>query len=369
MKWVAILLTIVLATLYAVASTVLLPGILIIFLSGSGAPGASVFPGLALLLLYLALYVSPILILIFLFLKKKFPWIVFFNALVIVSIIVFGGEYIRQPIEILIGKAGVPLPDSAPAGILTLSTDAIPDGYYIGEKGEVGTFAGKKIYTKAFYTGYPPKGHIRLMYYLQRYTCAEFNTADHQDAVCKVGRCVTRTHSSAVSGGKTNFQSKDTSFAIDDNGACVRISFNSNNEKEALTHDQIMKVVDSLERVPGEREISSETEQQQATLASSTSSGEAIEIFLKLRSVRASLEEYKKERGSYKDYILRQTMEKPTYARCPTIMSLDISPDGNQYVLHQFVCPDMEKSYCTESGRTDILTTPTSLIRETYHCQ
>ncbi|MGB4942574.1 MAG: hypothetical protein WBO92_00500, partial [Candidatus Moraniibacteriota bacterium] len=153
---------------------------------------------------------------------------------------------------------GIPLTDSAPAGILTLSEAAIPEGYSLGEKGEVNNFSGKNIYTKAFYSN-SSQEIIRLMYYLQPSECIEFNSKDYAQAICKAGKCVTSTSSSIVSDGKINFRSKNVNYTIDDGGSCARLQFLASNEKNSLTQEQIMKVIDSLERVPGEREVSSET--------------------------------------------------------------------------------------------------------------
>lgn len=359
-KWAAILTTIIFAVLYAIVSAFLVPSMGIAFLMSMGAPGASLFLGILWLLLILVLCVLPVFVLILLFYKKKYFGIILFNLVIVVLIGVFGGDYVKRPLEVMAGKAGLSLPNSAPAGILTLSDEAIPKGYFVGENGKVIDSFGKRTFSSALYSELPPKGIIRLMYPLHRSACNEFASMEYEEATCKIGKCVTHISSSARSDGKTNFQSKDVSFVIDDNGSCVQVSFSVSNEKEALTQEQMMNVVDSLERVPGQ--FVPDTEDQGLPTDKSA-------LFkTQIMNTKLSLESSREKNGLYKDIKFGASATLRD-GDCISTLHLDVAPDGSQYILHRPTCPDTKQSYCIENGQSEISTVSTSLIQKTYHCK
>lgn len=366
-KWVAIFMT----GLFVLLCLILLgfqgPSFFIAFLMGAGAPGASLFFGLLILLVALSLIGSPFVILVLLFSKEKYSAIIMLTVALMILLGIFGGKYVWRPLELTASQVGIPLPDNAPSGILTLSEDFIPKNYYLGEKGETKEHLGTQYYVKGYYMKSQFLNIIRLMYNFSE-PCFEFNKKEKYDeAICKWGECLKYTQNGYVGGSR----SKDVTYAIDDHGSCVRVYFMAPNEKDALSEEQMIKVVDSLKRVPGQYVF---REPEQKKVSSVQSTNETTELFkeqvkTRIKIVRSAMEAFKNQKGSYTDYEINLPEINLKESECVSTLHLDIAPDGSKYILYQPICPDVQQSYCTENGQAEIIIASTSLIQKTYHCR
>lgn len=263
-KWMAIFLTGLLILVSLPILFYFTAAIFIGFALSLGAPKINGSFGLLTFLGTLFLICSPAALLLWLYLKEKYLIIIFFVLFLFGLLSVFGGDYYKLPMEIIIqkaevivGKAGISLRDEAPSGILTLPEDFIPKDFYLGEKGKMkaGFKNDDPYYSKAFYSRSKPGDTIRLMYFPSS-ACSEFkNNKKYEEATCELGRCLKETTrgigSRTVSDSKViTLRSKNTTYAIDDSGSCANVDFKFSDEKEAMTEEQMLKVVNSLKRVP-----------------------------------------------------------------------------------------------------------------------
>ncbi len=158
-----------------------------------------------------------------------------------------------------------------PSGISVIDESMIPSGYVATDAGGVmnpdayatpspGLFPSTQkdnsvVYVRQFTTiiEQASLNIIAEMYY-EGEKCSPLSPDSGSNksslAACVLGECIKTVQRSPVSDGVTNFYSKHVSYKINDRGSCAHISFSANNEKDALPEDQMLKVVNSLKRVP-----------------------------------------------------------------------------------------------------------------------
>lgn len=92
-----------------------------------------------------------------------------------------------------------------------------------------------------------------------------------------------------------------------------------------------------------------------------------------------ALEAYKKVNGTYKGFSPAdseknyQFYSKVDYPNCKSEMKIDITPDGNDYVIHWPLCSDPSFSNCferrfTEMGTQGPIRASTSFVEKNYKC-
>lgn len=54
---------------------------------------------------------------------------------------------------------------------------------------------------------------------------------------------------------------------------------------------------------------------------------------------------------------------------CKTSMKIDISPDGQKFVVYEPLCSDLQKSACYENGMDDAIVAETTSIEKSYSCK
>ena len=90
-----------------------------------------------------------------------------------------------------------------------------------------------------------------------------------------------------------------------------------------------------------------------------------------VRGVASEIDAYKAKNVSYNGYVMsvytkeNAAIDKPS---CVSDIKVDISPSGNEYVVHQASCVDAAQSFCMENGMTQVKTTSTASILKTYQC-
>jgi type II secretory pathway pseudopilin PulG len=107
-------------------------------------------------------------------------------------------------------------------------------------------------------------------------------------------------------------------------------------------------------------------------LNSTTSSDSKLlddSILPSIVAVSDELGQYQIKNKTYTGFdksILNQYMTLNT--NCNSILKLDISPDGTEYVLHRPLCSDSTKSFCAEKDSQDTHMVSTEYVEKTYHC-
>lgn len=348
----------------------ILPFLILIplFIAFSGDTG----PSGALLALGVVLAIGGVLFAIFYYLTSRKKYIIglLLLDLIFISITLFFPES-KERREHLAYQLGFHLADTTPAGILNIDPDSIPSRYVAASRGETSVYSYfKRYYNDPFLSLslIPEKemgGMIDLDYSLHPRVCSEFHKTGYDRATCKLGECVistlidrrATTPSTERFGGliseKTNepkFNGRKTSFLINDNGYCVRLFFNESDEKNLLSEKEIMRIVDSLERTPGDKSFSFDEYATQS-----------------LKYLRTTFEEDKKNHE--KTYGTSRVYPGIKEGDCQSDISVDIAPARDAYVIHQPICPTKEMSYCLESGQEEVVTVPTALVGKTYHCK
>lgn len=281
----------------------------------------------------------------FLFHKRKYILIIAIEIILIVLLGMHSYDYTWRLIDITFDKIGIVRSDELPSGILNLTEDALPIEWYLSGRGKIDNDHENKIYTKEYHANVPLFGNydsIRLTYYLQQTECPQFNMSSSEPAICAIGRCVSH---------KSNFETEDfISYAIDDNGSCVNLSFNLQHKNNALTQTQIIGIVDSLKRVPGQY----------------TAQGFSERALLQMQTINEKVENSKKPDGSYSDVFVSFQDKATEEASCTSQVRIDIAPNKRTYMIHRPICPDSLMSYCIDSTQNEITTVPTSSLQKTY---
>jgi len=97
-------------------------------------------------------------------------------------------------------------------------------------------------------------------------------------------------------------------------------------------------------------------------------------------SASRELDDYFMNHGTYSGFSIENTAMK-NYAKdfekamneskfpCQSYLKIDISPDGKNFVVHQPLCSDPQKSACHEDDMTDVMTADTAIIEKNYSCK
>lgn len=302
-------------------------------------------PYLILTPLFISLLLSQIIglailgAIIFLFKRKQYA-IIFILEILLIALIPF--TYLKnlsRTVQLMEKFEFIQPSRPAPSGTLDLSLKSLPAGYFLGSEYSEDVYSPGQAYTKQYNANVRMGGDMDIIRfsYIER-ECDGFYSAwkeNVKEATCKAGPCIIN----------------DSEFQINDNGACATVFFTALRDN-SLTRDEIQVVIDSLERVPGERPKRSFEEM--ATPA--------------MTSLRSLLESLKKQRGKYDLQEIVSVPLKLSEGNCTSTLNVDIAPDGKSYVIHRPVCPSNGMSYCLENGH-DIVQVSTEVIRKTYHCK
>jgi uncharacterized RDD family membrane protein YckC len=86
------------------------------------------------------------------------------------------------------------------------------------------------------------------------------------------------------------------------------------------------------------------------------------------------IKQHKEQSGSYKglkDRLINHSgiVTGCGFKRYNNRTTLDISPDGKKFVIHQKLCVDPNKSYCFDEKSSEISTVDTALVEKNYNCE
>lgn len=198
--------------------------------------------------------------------KHRIFLYLFLDGILIFFLITFSGNYLERVGD----RLGITIiPDDIPPGILNVPKNSIPKGYHSTGHGYVykGDYPNSKPWYSKKYTASSGSNQISYSYNLVPSRCQEFDNKEYQPGTCKVGECVFKKEERRYdqetirvkSDGSVKtevthpnkLQFKYTRFAFDDHGYCVKLNFDEYDDTALLTDEEIMKVVDALERVPG----------------------------------------------------------------------------------------------------------------------
>lgn len=253
LKWVVLILGAPLFIVWLITGVIFGWGLLFSLLSALGAPtasGGAVLVGIGMNMLIAAAYVLPIVIISWLYLKKRY-WI----ALILIllsfgGVLTIGGSFLGS----LLGRIGInpPATWSAPKGILIVSEDSLPKGFFHYENGKD---FGERYIIRFFHK--QNKGTEINYAYEKEKACLLQSYTINEKIACTPGGTPHECHVQTLTpeskiknrGEEIAFRSYRTTFLINDSKGCAKVEFQAKNEHEAPSKEQMLNIINSLQRV------------------------------------------------------------------------------------------------------------------------
>lgn len=255
LKWAIIILGIPMVFLWLILGVVFGFGMLLGFLSFSGAPtttGFDILKSAFALILVFILYALPIVVIIWLYLRRRYWLDLTIIIFILGGVLFYTGSSVLEP---LLGRIGINLPSalSAPKNILIISDKSLPDDYFHYERGsEFGD-----IYIARYFSRSKKDAEINFSYTKNK-SCQKSDAGIYSLVSCvpdgMAHECYveTLTPQSKV----RNYKKEEVSlgfyrvtYLIDDFKSCAKIEFRAKDENEGLSADQMLQIINSLRRV------------------------------------------------------------------------------------------------------------------------